>query len=402
MSGIGLYHIRYGCHCTVSKDHHAANPELSQEKRDSGTCASYKEHNTMKKFKTFKSFYIIGLGVIMLCAGGQAAEFDPVLGKWKVVTQMGTRNSESMMEFSLGEDGALKGLASSRQGSLALNEVTFDGKMLSWKLTIQGNIIPVSVEMDGDKFAGAAVSPLGSLPVTGSRFNEAEANANLERLEKLIGDWEVTTEFNGATTESKLRIFRDEDDEDIMGMVLMLGSRTTIHEFHLEGDQLLWNIGIPFISTQPAGVVTTLNAEGTAFDGVVKTAVGEIPIHAKFVDTSKLVESPYDDPALLVGTWQVTTTINETEEHASTITFVNTPEKLIATIESEGTTYEASAVDYHLVNEKLGMASARVHVTIPELRAEEMVFEMVISGEGFEGEELYSDGTILISGTKAK
>jgi len=329
-----------------------------------------------------------------------AVDTTPVLGKWKVVTQMGANPSESMMEFSA-EGDTLKGVGSGKNGSINLDEVTFDGKTLSWKLTIQGNVIQVNVDVEGDGFKGAAITPLGNLPVTGTRYNEAEADANHERLRAMIGDWEVFTEFNGNTVETKLRVYMTEDD-DIGGMLIMLGSRTTIHEFELDGDQLHWRVGLPLIATKPAEASATLSESGNYFEGVVKSAAGDIPIRAQMVDTKKLVVAPYDDPTLLLGTWDVSTIIGEVEEHHSRITFADTPEKLTAHIESEGATYEANAVDFHIVNEKTGMAAARVHVTIPELGPDELIFEMIISGENFEGEELYSKGNIVISGVRAK
>jgi hypothetical protein len=351
---------------------------------------------------TFKPLYFNGLIAVFILTGlvAQAADFEPVLGKWKVITKMPTGDSESMMEFSLDEDGSLNGVGSGRAGSLTLNDVTFDGNTLSWKLNIQGNIIPVSVEVDGDTFAGAANTPLGNLPVTGSRFNEDEADAAYTRLEGLVGDWEVMSEYKGKHIETKMRIYKD-DDGDIEGMFVMLGSRTTINKFELEGDQLKWDVGMPLLATQPVEANATLNESGSYFEGVVKSPAGDIPIRGNQVDTTKLVIAPYDDPAMILGSWTVLTTVGENVEYHSTITFEDTPERLAATIEAEGTVYEANQVEFNIVNEERGMASARIYVDIPELQPETLVFEMIVHGDSFDGEELYSNGAILISGERA-
>lgn len=341
--------------------------------------------------------FCLAAGLIAaLAAQARGDAPDPILGSWKTITDMGGRTAESVMEFSV-VDGVLKATGKSQRGSLEAFDVSFEGGVLKWKINIQQNVIPVEVTVSGDRFEGAAITPLGRFPITGTRISEEALAAADKALRALVGDWTLYTEYGGTQNESKMRIFVDEEDQDIEAVILMLGSSISVRQLRLEDGMLRWRVAIPFVSTESALVEAKL--EENKFEGVVHSALGDIPIKGELVDTTKLVVAAYDSPEAILGAWDLKATFG-TEEQDGAVSFAEDNRQLLATVELAGETFPAEHVEYKRVSDTMSMA--RITVRMPKYGEKPLVFELVVNGDTFEGEELYTQGQYFMSGTRRK
>ena len=324
-----------------------------------------------------------------------AGDYDAVVGIWQMTVKMGAQNNESTLTLSE-EDGVLKGLAGSERGSLPVQDLVFNENTLSWSVTLRDQKMPIEVTVDGDTFEGVLKSPIGSLPVSGKRVTEEDLAAQKNAMEALIGDWEVYSEYDGNTIESKIRIYIDEGDGDFEAMIIGPGSRVMARRLELAGDTLRMVVGFPFISDRPAVLEAKLT--DNKFEGVVSSVLGDIPVRGELVDVAKLVVAPYDSPEPILGGWDFVAHLDN-EEHAGTITFFEDGPVLKAQIETEtGLSLESESVEYKQVGDTMGVI--RLHVVIPDLGAENQVIELIVNGERFDGEELHSGGTFYLEGTK--
>jgi hypothetical protein len=342
-------------------------------------------------------FSCVVAGLLVLLPGPVRGDApDPILGSWKTITDMGGRSAESVMEFSL-VDGVLKAIGKSQRGSLEAFDVSYEGGVLRWKINIQQNVIPIEVTVSGDRFEGAAITPLGRFPITGTRISEEALAAADKALRALVGDWTIYTEYGGTQNEAKMRIFVDDEDQDIEAVILMLGSSVSVRQLRLEDGVLRWRVAIPFVSTESALVEAKL-AENK-FEGVIHSALGEIPIKGELVDTTKLVVAAYDSPEAILGAWDFKATFGS-EERAGTVSFAEENSQLRATVELSGESFSAEQVEYKKVSDTMSMA--RITVRLPQYGEKPLVFELVVNGDSFEGEELYTQGQYFMSGSRRK
>jgi hypothetical protein len=336
------------------------------------------------------------IAVLLLVASpSRADDPTPILGNWTTETDMNGRKNESTMEFKL-IDGKLTATSKGRRGQIDAFDVKYEKGVLSWKISIQGNAIPIEVTVTGDTFEGAAVSPLGRLPMTGKRVNpEAEA-ANDKALRAMVGDWTLQTTYGGKQFESKMRIYVA-DDDDIEASIILPGSNVVVRRVQYNDGTLRFPVAMPFVSDEPANVVAKVVEN--RFEGTVKSAFGDIPITGELVDTTKLVVAPYDPPTAILGKWTVHAVLRDKEQDGA-LSFSEDGPKLLASLQLGDATYECTNVSFSKVSD--AMSVARITVAIPGTGDKPLVFELAVNGDAFEGEELYSNGALVLTGSRSK
>ena len=131
---------------------------------------------------------------------------------------------------------------------------------------------------------------------------------------------------------------------------------------------------------------------------MIASPLGEILIRGELIDTSKLVLAPYDDPKPVLGNWDVVANVRG-EESKIKLAIQPDGERLKGTIETNDGKFESTDVDYKKVGEKMGRL--RLTIVIPSLGDKPQSFELIFSGDGFEGEEIRSNGQIYFEGKRA-
>ena len=296
------------------------------------------------------------------------------------------------------EDGALGLLLSMPQGDQPAEDVALTGNVLSFKLKFGPAELAIAVTIEGDTFSGQADSPFGPVDIKGKKVSAAELAEREAALQPLVGDWDIYTEFQGKRIESGFRI-RIEDGR-LMGADTSGRGGIDAEGFvpiGVRGDRMFWRIPIPYVTDRGGEVEVTLNRDEMKFAGTVESSLGEIPIEGKYVDTTKLVQTPYDDPAPVVGDWDIEVTMGgETAPAKMTLAVVE--DRLHAYLNSAIGNYESTSVEYNKIGETMG--TIRVHAQIPTISEDELIFEFIVDGDTFAGEEINTQGEILVSGKK--
>lgn len=351
-----------------------------------------------------KTNLIISAAAILAMAvpAGAAPALADIVGTWQMVTEMGGRQNESIMVFSE-EGGVLKAEAQGQGGSLPGVDPAYENGELSWGLKIeqlQGAVVKTVVIVKDDlTFSGAVTTPIGELPVTGKKITEEDMQEAAAAEDKMIGDWNYWTTYEGEQFGSKIRIQRD-NDGDLSGAIMGRGARVFLNRMRIEDDTWTWSYSDPFLSDRPVRVVLNLDREAMKFEGTVYHPVGELPIIGELIDTEKLVLAPYDDPAQVLGDWEIEGDING-ETIPLKANFRADGERLGALIEGpDGFELEVSNVEYKKINET--MSVVRISATIPDLGDEVQVYELIVDGDEFEGEELHSNGAQVLVGKRVK
>ena len=347
-----------------------------------------------------KSLIVAAVACAVAIPVAAAPPVADIVGQWKMVTEMGGRQNESELTVSE-ENGALKILAGGRGGSLEAIDPTYEDGTLSWGLKIealQGAVVKTTVIVKDDlTFSGAVATPIGELPVTGQKITEEMLEEAAASEDKMIGDWNFWTTYNGEQFGSKIRIQRD-NDGDLSGAIVGGGARILVGRMRIEDDMWTWSYSDPFLSDDPIRVSVKLDMEEMSFEGTVRHPVGELPIIGELVDTEKLVLAPYDDPAQVLGDWEIEGDING-ETIPLTMNLHPEGERLGAHIEGpDGFAIDVSNVEYKKINDT--MSVIRLTADIPDLGEEKQVYELIVDGDEFEGEELHSNGAQVLIGKR--
>jgi len=329
-----------------------------------------------------------------------APPVEDILGEWQFTTQMGGNENTAVIEFSM-QDGALAAEVKGDRGSIPAKDPSYENGTLTWGLALpqlQGQVIETEVTVKDDgTFEGLTKTPIGELPVTGKRLTEDMKEKAASIQDKLIGDWNIWTTYEGEQFGSKMR-FQRERDGDLVCTIRGRGSDIEIDRIRLGDGKMMMFIAEPFFSDDPARLEVEFNEAQDEFKGVLHSKVGNLDIIGEFVNTEELVLAPYDDPEQILGDWDVIANIEGDEQHA-VLNFFPKGERVGATITTDdGTEYDVHNVEYKKVNDQ--MSVVRLEVTIPDLGTEPQVYEMIIDGDSFEGEELHSGGKQFITGHK--
>lgn len=344
----------------------------------------------------------LGWLVAAMCLPLWAAGVEDILGEWDWVTVMPQGGeSEAIITFAQEGDALTALVGDGRGGGLPAENVSFADGKISWGLKVpqlQNAVVMTTVTVTGDTFTGSTKTPIGELPVRGKRRDAAALEAAKSAEEALIGDWTLYTEFEGEPIITKMRVFMNDeegDDQGLAGVIIGRGGHTIVRRIQLDGEELSFRIIQPFISDNPASVRATYN-EG-AFEGTVRFAFGEMPISGEMIDTTKMVLAPYDDPSAVLGEWEVMADIDGAS-HPASLRVYEQDNRLRATLSGGGSSYEAEAVEYKKVSDTMGVL--RLTVPVADLGSDAQVFELIVDGDGFEGEELHTGGTRVLTGKR--
>ncbi len=344
-------------------------------------------------------------GAALLCASmilGSAASAqseDDLLGPWKMNINAAGQDREMNITFNK-ENGELGALISTPDGDQAAQNVKLEGDQLSWHVSIGPIELDMLVTVDGATFAGINESPFGPIDVKAKKYTEEELAAMGARYDHLIGDWDTVTVSNGITYDSKLRMAVV--DGQLLGAIMGGGGhvRPGDEDFNymfLKGNELSWEVQIPYMTQNGGKAIVTLSDAGT-FEGTVSTSLGDISIRGKLVDTASLVSSPYDDPSPILGDWKLTVNFSGQDGDAL-LNFSMAGERLHADLLSEIGTLASDNVQYEKIGDTMG--TIRVEAVIEAMGPDPMVFEFIVDGDTLEGEEINTDGMILVTGAKA-
>ena len=347
-------------------------------------------------FRTASTLMIVSA----LCAAAtltSAQTVEEILGPWRatIVAAGQERNMDMLLTQ---EEGVLGLILSTPQGDQPADEVALTGNVLSFKLKFGPADLAIAVTIEGDTFTGKADSPFGPIDITGKKISAAELAEREAMLKPLVGDWEIYTEYQGKRIESGFRIKLE--DGRLMGADTSGRGGIDAEGFVPIGvreDRMFWRIPIPYVTERGGEVEVTLNRDQMKFAGTVESSLGDIPIEGKYVDTTKLVQTPYDDPSPVVGDWDIEVTMGgETAPAKMTLAVVD--DRLHAYLNAAIGNYEATSVEYNKIGETMG--TIRVHAQIPTISEDELVFEFIVDGDTFEGEEINTHGEILVTGKK--
>jgi hypothetical protein len=135
--------------------------------------------------------------------GTRGGAADPN-GEWTVVTDAGGQETTSVINVSLA-DGAVSGTITGDAGTSPLVNPGFEGKTLTFDLTIDGQgqelELKFSGVIDGDTMDVIWGSEFGDFPGVGTRGGAGDP----------IGEWLVVTDAAGDVTESTLTISKSGD-----------------------------------------------------------------------------------------------------------------------------------------------------------------------------------------------
>ncbi|NUM53601.1 MAG: hypothetical protein HUU46_08160 [Candidatus Hydrogenedentes bacterium] len=364
--------------------------------------------------KYFSRMALEGAVIVALLAAfplpANAVGPEDIVGTWKMVTNVNGRDLESDVVFEL-KDGALVGVARSQgggrgqgggggrgPGARELLDVQLEGDTLSWGIIMRqaGNTpLRTTVKVTGESFEGSITIPFGEGKVTGKKWT-AEAERQLtETIKAMLGDWDIITTYEGQDTESTMRLFLDEE-QDLRLAILMPGATLDVRRVRFDGTNLSFSTNMPFIGGEP--VRGQMKIADLKCEGVISSPLGDIPIRGELIDTAKLVLAPYDDPKPILGAWDVTASVRG-EESKVKLAIEPDGERLKGIVETSDGKFESSEVDYRKVGDSMGRL--RLSIVIPSLGEKPQTFELIFSGDGFEGEEIHSNGEIYFEGTRA-
>jgi glutamine cyclotransferase len=113
--------------------------------------------------------YTVAVLALMTLAAAWLAAAPAVVGTWECVS---TTPDDADLHWTLTvteSDGKLSATATGETGDSNLNDVTFDGKVLSFTATLDSGTYTVKVNVAGDKMEGTWSGAGDSGKVTGSR-----------------------------------------------------------------------------------------------------------------------------------------------------------------------------------------------------------------------------------------
>src|SRR5690606_24351661 len=127
------------------------------------------------------------------------APVNPAIGEWELTMTLGGDKHPSNLIVSE-VNGELKGIWSSRLGSLDLDNVTYEDGTLSFKHSLEVAGESLNFHFEGEIkdpiIEGRFISGRDEAPVTGKRVQQPD----------IVGVWEVTTEEGGETKNYTLTI----------------------------------------------------------------------------------------------------------------------------------------------------------------------------------------------------
>ncbi|HRI87178.1 MAG TPA: hypothetical protein PLJ47_03610 [Candidatus Hydrogenedentes bacterium] len=337
------------------------------------------------------------LALAALPQQARAAGPEDIVGTWKMVTSFNGQDNESEVTFAL-KDGVLTGAAAGRRGTRELLDVTYENGQLGWGIIMPraGNEpLRITVTVTGNTFEGGLKTPLGEAKVRGTKWTEESEKAAAEKLKAALGEWDIITTNQGKDTEGTMRIYLDEEN-DLRLSFITPGTELDIRRVRFEGDRMSFAAVLPFVGEEAIRGQVTFTENKC--EGGLEGPLGAVAIRGSMIDTTKLVLAPYDDPAPVLGNWDVVANVNGTESKAK-LAFMPDGERVKGTVTTDNGSFDSQEVDFKKVGDKMGRV--RLVIVIPDLGEKAQTFELIFSGDSFEGEEINSNGAIFFSGSRA-
>lgn len=369
----------------------------------------------MHKF-SFRALSVVCVCIVSMCAAPMAGAVTPedVVGRWKTITNFNGRELESEAVFEI-KDGALVGKSVFQMGggqgrgpggqgggrgpgSRELLDVKLEGDTLSWGMIMPraGNEpLRTTVKITGNTFEGSTKTPLGEAKVTGRKWTDEDEQKLRDTIKSILGDWDIVTTYNGQDSESQMRLAADDDGGFDLSF-LMPGGTLAVRRVRFDGSTLQFSTNMPFIGNEPARGQLKI-ADGKC-EGTIASPLGDIAVRGELIDTAKLVLAPYDDPAPVLGAWDVTANVRGEESNVK-LALQPDGERLKGVLTTGDGAIETTDVDYKKVGDKMGRV--KMKIVIPNLGEKPQDFELIFNGDGFEGEEIHSNGEIYFEGKRA-
>ncbi len=370
------------------------------------------------------ALFVVYLSAASICVAPVAGAVSPedVVGRWKTVTNFNGRDLESEAVFEI-KDGALVGKSLFQMGggqgrgpgnnqgggpsgqgvgrgpgSRELLDVKLEGDTLSWGMIMPraGNEpLITTVKITGNTFEGATKTPLGEAKVTGRKWTAEDEQKLRDSIQAMLGDWDIITTYNGQDAESQMRLAADDDGGFDLSF-LMPGGTLAVRRVRFDGSILTFSTNMPFIGNEPAR--GQLKIADNKCEGTIASPLGDIAVRGELINTAKLVLAPYDDPAPVLGMWDVTANVRG-EESKAKLALQPDGERIKGILTTGEGTIETKDVDYKKVGDKMGRV--KMKIVIPSLGEKPQDFELIFNGDGFEGEEIHSNGAIFFEGKRA-
>jgi len=345
----------------------------------------------------------ICLAAAMAGPGGASAQtVQELVGPWDATINAAGQEIGARLLVGI-ENGEPTVTVSTPQGDQPAENVSYENNVLAFTISFGPAQLDIALTVDGETFTGAADSPFGPVTITGNKVSEEELERIRNELEPLVGDWDIYTEFEGQQLDSKFRVTMR--DNRLFGANMGGGGGGDIDadEFiplRVEGDSLQWRVAIPYVTQRGGFVRVTLDRESMEFEGTVRSSLGEVPIRGKYVDTTKLVQTPYDDPAPIIGDWALEVELGG-QATPATMTIEEIENRLHATLNADIGVYKSNSVEWKAVGDRMG--SMRIEAEIPPLSPETLTFEFIVDRQEdtLTGEEIFGNTDMFITGERA-
>lgn len=198
--------------------------------------------------------------------GERAPRVSRAVGSWAVTIKAGEREYTGTLDLTSNDSGDLAGTWTSQRGTAKVSDVKYSRGELSfkriietqdnkWEMTFSGNI-------RGNELTGVSKSDRGEAEVTGKRKNAAA-----------IGTWNLISDFNGRSSEQRLRI-----NGDMSGLYGSL----PIEDVKLENNQLAFKATSSFGDREFTWTFKG-NIDGDSMKGEITTGQGTREVTGKKV-----------------------------------------------------------------------------------------------------------------------
>jgi hypothetical protein len=196
---------------------------------------------------------------------------NPVLGRWDLKYKIGEREIEGTLAVSEGPGGALDAKWTTSTGEHVVSNVKFEGGKLSLarKSKIGEREFESAFEgkVEGHKLVGKIQSPMGEIPLEGSRVGA-----------ELVGRWELTSTSDRGPRTSTLTVFGD-----LSGRYEVFGSEIPFKDLKLDGGTVAFSVETGF-REQTFKIDFTGKVDGKTLKGEITTPRGTREVSGKKLD----------------------------------------------------------------------------------------------------------------------
>lgn len=240
---------------------------------------------TLHKRERITMAAILAIGATAIAATAIAAITAPALvyaaegpvGIWDAT--MNFQGNEVPVELAIteGASGGLEGTMTGRRGEQPMQDVKFEDGKLTFKRIANrdGQEFELNFEgtIDGDTLEGNLITPMGEIPLSGTRRGASIAAGS--GGDPLLGDWDIEMDFQGNVRNAKLSF--SEKDGSLAGTYTSNRGENQLKNIAFEGGKLTFSRTVNY-----QGQEFDLDFEGTVENGKLAgnfiTQMGEFPV----------------------------------------------------------------------------------------------------------------------------